>query len=191
MPHVQGHSTTLSGAGDYTQHAHTHSLSDTATLPNPYDGMYVGHDPFERSLPPTPSIGQPIVALSALPSRGVALNDAEGSSRIPHAPSAWRTSVLSASTYSDAPGSRVTSMLSASSSATQTEETALLGEMATYQKRLESHHRKESDDAVAAATASGVPEDPPPTYSPTDHGHLESGHSGIEQTQYAQRADDT
>lgn len=185
---TQGHnqSMTYSNIGN-SNVQHDRSASDT-TLPNPYDGIYTSPQPSDRPLPPTPQHANPVTELQTLltsndPPIGTAAA-VSNSSEVSQAPSAWRTSGVSHTMYYDSPDSRVSSMASASSGGAPSEEAALLGEMASYQKRLESHHRKESEDAAVAAATSEIPSDPPPIYSPTEdrheHAAIEADHSGQE-----------
>lgn len=162
--------------------AHHRASSSVGTLPNPYDGYVDLSDPFGRSLPSLPENISSQTALQMHPQTdSAALNDTilaavTASSRASQAPSAWRASATPSTNYSDAANSRASSMTGVSSASVPTEEAALLGEMSSYQKRLESHHRKESEDAVEVA--SRIPADPPPSYSPMEdaNGNTEAEH---------------
>ncbi|TCD62595.1 hypothetical protein EIP91_006641 [Steccherinum ochraceum] len=162
---------------------HNRSASD-ATLPNPHDAAIFASPPtLDRALPPTPLHDYAAFSTPSYPSTtnsnphdtGSGFMGMGRSSITSGAPSAWRASEFSTNMYADLPSTRVSSMVSAtSSSGGPIEERALLGEMALYQKRLEAHHRKESEDAVAAAVMSDVGSDPPPSYSPTEEHASES-----------------
>lgn len=81
------------------------------------------------------------------------------------APSSFAYPVLSHVPESESAASTTTSSDAGPSSSSTGTEAAI---MADYQKRLESHHRKESEDA---AGGSGIPVDPPPRYSESDQTH--------------------
>jgi len=116
------------------------SLSTVTTLPNPYEALYPdqGVEPSHTSRHSTT-----IRSLASLPDSVQAMSVGHHS---PTTLGAVPLEDLELGGFNDAGSS----------------EPVLLGEMTRYQKRLEEHHRKESESA-AAGTGSQL--DPPPEYS--------------------------
>ena len=143
---------------------------DGRPLPNPYDGDTPPQPPPRDLLasPTSPTSPTVSTAWAYSTSPGDASASPHVSRRTSAAPSAWTHESLhsdAASASSEAPllarGDTQASCLTASST--------LHEEMAGYQKRLEAHHRKESEDAImrdhGIRAGSSVPADPPPQYS--------------------------
>ncbi|KAI1796464.1 hypothetical protein LXA43DRAFT_987764 [Ganoderma leucocontextum] len=147
---------------------------DGRPLPNPYDGETPPQPPPRDLLlasptSPTSPTAPTAWSYSTTPDESrYASSSSRVSRRESAAPSAWTHDELhsdAASASSEAPllarGDTQASRLTASSS--------LHEEMAGYQKRLEAHHRKESEDAIirehGIGAGSSVPADPPPVYS--------------------------
>nr|VWO98327.1 Calcium dependent mitochondrial carrier protein [Ganoderma boninense] len=138
-------------------------------LPNPYDGETPPQPPPRDLLASPTSLTGPTAWSYSTPTQDASTSASSSrvSRRVSAAPSAWTHDELhsdAASASSVAPllarGDTQTSRLTASSS--------LHEEMTGYQKRLEAHHRKESEDAVMRENgirAGAVPADPPPMYS--------------------------
>ncbi|KAK7692668.1 hypothetical protein QCA50_004301 [Cerrena zonata] len=153
--------------GDQSQEHHRRASSSIHTLPNPHDSyrdipqsrtstMRTSSMLSDRDLPPLPDSPISLRPTSTASSLFGTLSTAPSSfpypvlSQVPES-----ESVTSANSVSDA-----------GPSLTSTGAEAAI--MADYQKRLETHHRKESEDAVGG---SGIPVDPPPRYSESDHTH--------------------
>ncbi|KAH8083803.1 hypothetical protein BXZ70DRAFT_576251 [Cristinia sonorae] len=159
---------------------HNRASSETI-LPNPYDGIAQSSLPYHNHEEPrTLALSQAVDERSPAGegTQGIAAMNALPP--LSRAPSAWRASSGSTSLYSDVPDTRASSMISASSDTRPTEEQGLLQEMTAYQKRLESHHRKESGDSVVISpesTSRNTPTEPPPRYTPSViislYGHME------------------
>lgn len=139
-------------------------------LPNPYDADTPPQLPPRDLLFASPTSPTGPTAWSYSTPTQDASNAASSrvSRRVSAAPSAWthdepHSDAASASSVAPllARGDTQASRLTASSS--------LHEEMAGYQKRLEAHHRKESEDAIMREQGIGVgasvPADPPPVYS--------------------------
>ncbi|PIL34216.1 hypothetical protein GSI_03927 [Ganoderma sinense ZZ0214-1] len=138
-------------------------------LPNPYDGETPPQPPPRDLLASPTSPTGPTAWSYSTPTQDASTSaSSRASRRVSAAPSAWTHDELhsdAASASSTAPllarGDTQTSRLTTSSS--------LHEEMTGYQKRLEAHHRKESEDAVmrehGIGTGANVPADPPPVYS--------------------------
>lgn len=109
----------------------------------------------DRDLPPIPADG-------SLSSRHTsASNSLFGA--LSSAPSAFTYPTLSQVPESGS-ATDATNVTSAAAGSSTGAEVAI---MADYQKRLETHHRKESEDAATT----GIPVDPPPRYSESDATH--------------------
>lgn len=130
---------------------------ESDTLPNPY----------ESDTPPCPPPRDETAPLSptATTSRRASsswMGDSSHSSgRRSTAPSAWTHDESGVALLSR--GTTQTSHRTSASS-------SLHGELAGYQKALEAHHRKESEDAAIGGglgESSRVPVDPPPQYTPS------------------------
>ncbi|TBU43393.1 hypothetical protein BD309DRAFT_960755 [Dichomitus squalens] len=137
---------------------------DSAPLPNPYDG----------DTPPQPPTRDDFLSSPTSPSYPTSPY-ASSASRISRrqstAPSAWTHDEL----HSDASSGSGSGALLLARGGTQTSRlttsSCLHEEIAGYQKALEAHYRKESEDAVMRehriGEGSSVPADPPPMYSPS------------------------
>ncbi|CAL1707029.1 unnamed protein product [Somion occarium] len=129
--------------------AHRRLSGSANTFPNPYDTIYHDDPPQSPSSPTSPNHQRDLPPLP----EGAAL------------PRPTSTTSSTFDAPSTAPSSFPYSALShqpeagTSSNTVAAENEALL--MTSYQKRLENHHRKESEDAVLGR---GVPADPPPEY---------------------------
>ena len=164
--------------GDQSQDNHGRASSSIHTLPNPHESYRdTPHSrstttrttsmSSDRDLPPLPDSSLSFRPTSATSSLFGALSTAPSAFTYPSFASQAPTASTDATT---AP-----SITSASSLPTEEAGPSTTGSgaeaaiMADYQKRLESHHRKESEDA--AAGSGGVPVDPPPRYSESDQAH--------------------
>ena len=136
---------------------------DATPLPNPYDGDTPPQPPPRDNVPSSPTSPSYPTSLHASSSSHV-------SRRQSTAPSAWTHDEL----HSDGHSGSSSGAALLARGGTQTSHpttSSSLHEMAGYQKALEAHYRKESEDAVmrehSIGEGSSVPADPPPMYSPS------------------------
>ncbi|KAM5533315.1 hypothetical protein V8D89_012989 [Ganoderma adspersum] len=139
-------------------------------LPNPYDGDTPPQPPPRDLLlaSPTSPTGPTAWSYSTPTQDASTAASSRLSRRVSAAPSAWTRDELQSDAAS---ASSVVPLLARGDTQTSrfTVSSSLHEEMAGYQKRLEAHHRKESEDAVMREQGIGagasVPADPPPVYS--------------------------